>query len=620
MKYPFKFLESYTQNDKDIFFGREEEVQTLYEMVFQSDLLLVYGASGTGKSSLIQCGLAGRFQSHDWLPIPVRRGENLNLSLEKALIQAGGEISTADASDWNWLEQDWEEDEDSKPQASTKTLSVTEKRFKAIYLQHFKPVYLIFDQFEELYILGNKKEQLLFVETVKEILKVEQPIKIIISIREEYLGELYEFEKAVPELLRKKLRIEPMNLNKVKTVIKGVGALAYSNVFLQKGEEEAIAEGVFTKIKGKEKSLGIQLPYLQVFLDKLYMQLTQDETRQKEATFSLSALAQMGEMGDILRNFLDEQVKIIADNYQQTTDTIWKILSPFVTLEGTKEPTTAAKLTQSLPKLEKTLLQSVLQAFVKSRIIKFREIDEVYEITHDSLAKQIHAKRSEEEIAILEVQRLIKTQVALTEDAREFFSEKQLLFIEPYLTKFALEENEKEWIAKSRAHLKEQKEAEAKKQAEELAKARKRAQTLGGLLFAAVLALFAAGYFYIDAKNNAERAEAQTKMANEQTEIAKTNAIKARDAQISDSIARVKADSLAKVASTEKNNALTSAKAAEEQKRVAEQNLSKFHQAEYESMLKKIAAYRSIGKEDAAIQQEAKVKEYYLQNQKYIKK
>ena len=58
-KYPFKFLDSYNQKDKDIFFGRDEEIEALYEMVFQTPILLIYGASGTGKTSLIQCGLAG---------------------------------------------------------------------------------------------------------------------------------------------------------------------------------------------------------------------------------------------------------------------------------------------------------------------------------------------------------------------------------------------------------------------------------------------------------------------------------------------------------------------------------------------------------------------------------
>ena len=89
-KYPFKFLDSYNQNDTDIFFGRDEEIVALYEMIFQNSMLLVYGASGTGKTSLIQCGLASKFKSYDWLALTIRRGININESLEKSLIAAGG--------------------------------------------------------------------------------------------------------------------------------------------------------------------------------------------------------------------------------------------------------------------------------------------------------------------------------------------------------------------------------------------------------------------------------------------------------------------------------------------------------------------------------------------------
>ncbi len=56
MNSPFKFLDSYTKEDKNIFFGRERETEELYHKVFESKILLVYGVSGTGKSSLIIAG------------------------------------------------------------------------------------------------------------------------------------------------------------------------------------------------------------------------------------------------------------------------------------------------------------------------------------------------------------------------------------------------------------------------------------------------------------------------------------------------------------------------------------------------------------------------------------
>ncbi|MFO7922084.1 MAG: ATP-binding protein, partial [Bacteroidales bacterium] len=66
MKSPFEFPDSYTREDEEIFFGRDREIEELYRKVFESKTLLVYGISGTGKTSLIDCGLVNK--GADWLP------------------------------------------------------------------------------------------------------------------------------------------------------------------------------------------------------------------------------------------------------------------------------------------------------------------------------------------------------------------------------------------------------------------------------------------------------------------------------------------------------------------------------------------------------------------------
>ena len=141
MKSPFKFLDSFTLDDRNIFFGRDQEITDLYRRVFESKILLVYGISGTGKSSLINCGLASRFEESDWLPVNVRRGNNINESINEAFNKRA-----------------------IRP--LKKNLSLSEK-LQSIYLDHFKPVYLIFDQFEELFIFGSTEEKTSLKELAK---------------------------------------------------------------------------------------------------------------------------------------------------------------------------------------------------------------------------------------------------------------------------------------------------------------------------------------------------------------------------------------------------------------------------------------------------------------------
>ena len=488
-KYPLKFLDSYTRADKHIFYGRESEIDALYEMVFQTDILLIYGASGTGKTSLIQCGLAGRFKSHDWLDIFVRRGSNINDSLQKTLEEVGGDLESHDFELF-----DFGEEEAKQPKSND--LPKLEQQFQKIYLNAFRPIFLIFDQFEELYILGTAEEQATFVESVKTILNLSQPVKMIFSIREEYLGYLFEFEQAIPQLLKKKLRIEPMNITKVQEVVEGITSDERTNISIEQAELVPFTEQMFKKLQGKNedgkqrKSLGIELPYLQVFLDKLYFEITKDKQRSKDAVFSLAALDKIGEIEDVLRDFLETQVWLISLKLREKyglidSEHIWSFLSPFVTLEGTKEPISqeliSNKIKTTFEEAEKNqqstssgrsmrksfsrpnqdsfevlandknleLTQDLIEALIKSKIIRYNEHDDVYEIAHDALAAKIAEKRSDEEIALLEVKRLIKSQTALKDDAREPFSQRQMDFIEPYLNKLDLEPEEAALIEES---------------------------------------------------------------------------------------------------------------------------------------------------------------------------
>ncbi len=455
-KYPFKFLDSYNHDDKDIFFGRDEEIKALYEMVFQNPIVLVYGASGTGKTSLIQCGLGGKFKSYDWLPLMVRRGSDINAALQKVLEDAGGNSEN--------FEQELDE-------ANGKKLTGLAKLIRGVYLSQFKTIYLIFDQFEELYILGKKEEQDRFVESVKELLTMGQPVKMLFSIREEYLGHLSEFEKAVPQLFRKKLRVEPMYQDKVREVIIGATSYEASNVRLKAGKTDQIAQAIFDKIKGKGKTLTIQLPYLQVFLDNFYLTLTKDENRQADAIFDMDTLNKMGDIGDVFSNFLEEQVLVINKKLglrfpKTTTALVWDILSPFATLEGTKEPLAKQNLYRETG-LDKALIDEAIESFMGSRILRYSQDTDQYEIAHDSLAKTIAEKRSEEQIAKLQIERLIKSQSSLKKENREPFSEKNLILIEGMMNKLTLSDEEKDLIKQSQDKLKDDKAKEKEQQEKE---------------------------------------------------------------------------------------------------------------------------------------------------------
>jgi WD40 repeat protein len=86
---PFMGLSSYNEKDATLFFGRGRVVEALLAMIPQSPLLVVSGASGTGKSSVIKAGLLPRLRKEGWQVLSViRPGKEPMLTLQTELSEA----------------------------------------------------------------------------------------------------------------------------------------------------------------------------------------------------------------------------------------------------------------------------------------------------------------------------------------------------------------------------------------------------------------------------------------------------------------------------------------------------------------------------------------------------
>lgn len=358
---PFKFLDAYEKEDQDIFFGRDTEVEVLYQMTYQSNLLLVYGMSGTGKTSIIRCGLANRFEKSDWFDIYVRRQENINDSLIREL-NAGDSLNSF-------------EDGDTVPQM-----------VHSLYLDHLRPVYLIFDQFEELFILGTEEEQQQLIITIKAILDTQDlPCKIIIVMREEYLAHMSNFEKVVPSLFDKRLRIEPMTRALAKEVILRTARNEKFNIELCYDE---IADDIIDKVtEGKGR---VPLTYLQVFLDKMYREAYKKDPHQ--IVFDNELVEEIGEINDVLESFLDEQLKVFSKEVDSWDEAL-RFLKVFVSDKGTKIPVHRSALPDLLPNFSLIRINIHLNFFVNRRILRPLD-DDQYEMAHDSLANKIFRSRT----------------------------------------------------------------------------------------------------------------------------------------------------------------------------------------------------------------------------------
>ncbi|TFU05879.1 hypothetical protein EUV02_02305 [Polymorphobacter arshaanensis] len=415
MNSPFKFLDAYAAEDKAIFFGREAEIEALYTLVFQTRLLLVYGPSGTGKTSLIQCGLANRIKPTDWLPVLVRRKDDINTSLDAEIRRAAPTPIDAGASIVEAVE--------------------------SLYLDHLRPVYLLFDQFEELFIFGSTDEQDKFIASIQALLAKDMACKIVLIMREEYLALLDRFEKSVPSLFNKRLRVEPMSKTNILRVI--TGTTAALGIELEHGE--VTAQHIIDNIS--DPRTGVQLAYLQVYLDKLFRSAGTAEPM----VFTDALVAETGALGDVMAEFLEEQTRAIqADvhaNFPDVDkDAVQRIIEEFATLEGTKAPLSRAELTERLPAFDK-VIDGVLSALQNARLV--RNVDGLYELAHDSLAGRVAERRSVESRNLLKVRKVIRDGMAAHAEMGSWLSREQLAFIHPYRDEIALTADEANFVQRS---------------------------------------------------------------------------------------------------------------------------------------------------------------------------
>lgn len=498
MKSPFKFLDAYTIEDREVFLGRDEESAALYDMVRQNRLILIYGQSGAGKTSLVQCGLASHFDATDWYPLFIRRQDDLNQSLEQRLALAAG----------------------------LQTVESTPGVLESLYETYLRPVYLIFDQLEELFILGTPDEQNRFIRTIRSVLETRVPVRILFIIREEYLAHLYGFERIIPTLFDRRLRVESMSVAKVQQVLEG--SFKRFNIAVEAPAEKT-RQLIIDQVSGGRA--GIQLPYLQVYLDWLYRDdyartypgREPEPGKWLPLEFSQKEIKTLGKIEDVLEKFLFEQIAIIQRRLQsefQPVDesAVKNVLDAFVSEEGTKRPigferqgenlVLEARWSNLFAPLPAPVVDRCCRLLEQSRLLRFT--DRHIELAHDALAQLIDGQRTRAQRRMNESYNRLMANFREYADTGELLSRKQLNLLEEFLPVFEarLDPGARQFVADSYVRADEADRAELMAERRQRRQAR-RIAAAGFTLSAIALIAFGIAFFQYRAAESAKEAIAR---------------------------------------------------------------------------------------------------------------
>lgn len=288
---PFIGLEYFKQQHAAIFFGRSAQIRQLYNYVTGiHPIILFYGESGVGKSSLLDAGLLPRLE-HDYTVQYARRDatKGLTATFVHALQDAG---------------------------AGTVEPAALLEAWCGIKAQTDRPLIVILDQAEETFTqpLKNSPESERELEIFLAALKgvFDQPGqrprgKLILSYRKEYHPEIRDaFQKlSLPYAGMFLRQLEP------KGIIEAVAGLTRSahtrekyHLEIAESERGDLAETIATDLLADQKST--IAPVLQMILTKLWLAAVQEDPHAPR--FTLPLYQQLKSAGIAMDEFLQQQM------------------------------------------------------------------------------------------------------------------------------------------------------------------------------------------------------------------------------------------------------------------------------------------------------------------------
>jgi|GEM_PF-6910706 len=224
-RYPGAYSFQDTEQDQKLFFGRQREVEQFVQQLRTTSLLVLYGKSGLGKTSLLNAGVFPLLRQHKLLPLHLR-------------VNASGQSLLADI--FQQIEQLCRQQGIDYSQGSKQGLW---EHFKTSVFWRGRtrliPV-LILGQFEEIFTLQNNQRRAALAAQLGELLNGGLPasirqrikagenleyseklpsVKVVLSLRWEYVGRLEELFAAIPSILAQRFLLQPLSREQAEVAV-----------------------------------------------------------------------------------------------------------------------------------------------------------------------------------------------------------------------------------------------------------------------------------------------------------------------------------------------------------------------------------------------------------------
>jgi DNA-binding winged helix-turn-helix (wHTH) protein len=354
---PYKFLDYYTEQDANLFFGREQEVDVICSQILAHRSFILHGRSGVGKSSILRAGLMPKLKAQGHLIFVVRSFTDPVHQMVNSLSEAFNVQARAG----------------SEPTLDELIGRAEEGRCVIFFL----------DQFEEFFLLLTEEARRKFLSVARELAAGVLPVRLVFALREDLLAEMSQLKTAIPEIFHHEYRLKRLNREQAEIAITGPARAVGCDY------EARLVTRLLEDIGDVG---GVDPPQLQIVCDNLY------DSRDDKCTFTLEAYERLGGAPQILAGYLERVLRRFNSDDLQTTK---RILTALISEGGQRLVRKAAELHMRLGSRD-IGTDRLIEELVSARVLRRRRQDGTawIELAHDFLTPEVSRWLTAGEVAL----------------------------------------------------------------------------------------------------------------------------------------------------------------------------------------------------------------------------
>ena len=314
---PFPGLRPFAPGESDLFFGRKKESREVLSKLLENRFVTVIGASGTGKSSLIYCGVLPRVKEVDkdgssaWKVVAFRPGNdpftNLGEAISENIIQngtTGVEIET--------ILLDMHLDKNGIVSALNKHI-----------IRNNEKLVLVVDQFEEIFrysTLGSGGSKGTYAaEFVEKLVSAvntpDSGIYTILTMRSDFIGECAHYQGLTLLINNSNYLVPHMNRENYREAIEG--PVNYAGAAIDPGLVEKILNDIGDRTD--------QLPVLQHALMRTWTYW--QELDEPERSLGVTDYESVGTMSHAMSRHANEAFEELDQRGKEICEKIFKTIT-----------------------------------------------------------------------------------------------------------------------------------------------------------------------------------------------------------------------------------------------------------------------------------------------------